>query len=406
VTDELSTPLGQTPKKSPRGLVVPKAVPAGIALILGAALLGFIGWAVIVDDPLGGEPVATISLNPRAADTAKPGGEAAGPNRDQAPSGPAPSITSGEAVPKTSPAGTATVTIIDGVSGKREQVTIPAAQEPGKPAADAKAPLDARLAEASKHGAIPKIGADGTRASEIFASPLAAAAARATGPRVAIVVGRLGVGASMTTEALTKLPAPVAVAFTPYGTDVSRWAARARGEGREVLLQVPMEPFDYPDNDSGPQTLTVSLPADQNMDRLHWAMSRFQGYVGVMNYMGARFLTNEPGVSAVVREAGARGLIYFDDGSATRSLAGQIAGVNNVPFARADVVIDAVQTPSDIDAALARLETLARERGIAVGSANATPVSIERIGRWAKAAGARGVTLVPLSAVTNKPKSS
>ena len=406
MTDELSAPLGQEPKKQLRRPAVPKAVPAAIAGILAVALLGFAGWAVIVDDPLGGEPVATISLHPRAPETAKTGSDGAGIMREQAASPPRSSSAPMENAAKAPAAGTATVTIIDGVSGKREQVTIPASQEPDKPAADAKAPLDARLADASKHGPIPKIGADGTRASEIFASPLAAAAARATGPRVAIVVGRLGVGASMTTEALTKLPAPVAVAFTPYGTDVSRWAARARGEGREVLLQVPMEPFDYPDNDSGPQTLTVSLPADQNMDRLHWAMSRFQGYIGVMNYMGARFVTNEPGVSAVVREAGARGLIYFDDGSATRSLAGQIAGANNVPFARADVVIDAVQTPSDIDAALARLETLARERGIAVGSANATPVSIERIGRWAKAAGARGVTLVPLSAVTNKPKSS
>ncbi len=28
-----------------------------------------------------------------------------------------------------------------------------------------------------------------------------------------------------------------------------------------MLLQVPMEPFDYPDNDPGPQTLLTSLDA-------------------------------------------------------------------------------------------------------------------------------------------------
>ena len=60
----------------------------------------------------------------------------------------------------------------------------------------------------------------------------------------------------------------------------STLVARARGEGHEVLLQVPMEPFDYPDNDPGPQTLLTSLDAGQNIDRLHWLMSRFQGYVG------------------------------------------------------------------------------------------------------------------------------
>ena len=55
-----------------------------------------------------------------------------------------------------------------------------------------------------------------------------------------------------------------------------------------------MEPFEYPDNDPGPQTLLTSLTAEQNTDRLHWLMSRFQGYVGLISYMvqplnGARY---------------------------------------------------------------------------------------------------------------------
>ena len=203
---------------------------------------------------------------------------------------------------------------------------------------------------------IPKIAADGTRASEVYARTPGKATGAAGGARVAIVVGKLGISANGTGEALAKLPAPVTLAFAPYGADLERWVARARGEGHEVLLQVPMEPHDYPDNDPGPQTLLTSLPAEQNIDRLHWFMSRFQGYVGVANYMGARFATDEPAVATVVREAGKRGLIYFDDGAATRSVAGQIAGANNVPFAKADVIIDAVPTPAEIDGALAKLE--------------------------------------------------
>ncbi len=50
----------------------------------------------------------------------------------------------------------------------------------------------------------------------------------------------------------------------PYGADVERLVARARGEGHEILLQVPMEPFGYPDNDPGPQTLLTSLTPEQN----------------------------------------------------------------------------------------------------------------------------------------------
>ena len=159
-------------------------------------------------------------------------------------------------------------------------------------------------------------------------------------PRVAIVIGGLGIGASGTNEALAKLPPAVTFAFAPYGGDLEQIVARARGEGHEVLLQVPMEPFDYPDNDPGPQTLLTSLDAAQNIDRLHWLMSRFQGYVGLANLMGARFTASEPALSPVLREAAKRGLIYVDDGSSQRSLASQIAGANNLAFAKADVVID------------------------------------------------------------------
>ncbi len=135
-------------------------------------------------------------------------------------------------------------------------------------------------------------------------------------------------------------------------------------------------------------------------------MSRFQGYVGIVNYMGARFTATEQAFAPVVRVAAKRGLIYMDDGSSPRSIAGQIAGANNLPFAKADVVLDAVPTPAEIDRALARLEAVARDRGLAIGMASALPISIERLAAWTKGAEGRGITLVPVSAIAVKAKSS
>ena len=59
------------------------------------------------------------------------------------------------------------------------------------------------------------------------------------------------------------------------------------------------------------------------------------------------------------------GLIYVDDGSSSRSIASQLAGTQNLPFAKADVVLDTVPTTVEIDHALARLEMKARDSGIA-----------------------------------------
>ena len=402
--DELNAPLGQRAKKQPRKL--PIVLPQAIAGALGLFVLICAGWALMVDEPLGGEPTAIVKtgLPPAKARVAmptviSPGDPAQGPRSYEGPSPPPPALPP-VASPAAAPApGTNTVTIIDGSTGKRQVVPIAATQ-------DIRAPLDQRLLETSRHGPIPRVAPDGARPAEVYARAKTTMPGRKEGPKVAIVLVGLGVGSNVTQEAVTKLPGPVTFAFVPYGSEVERAAMRARSDGHEVLLQVPMEPFDYPDNDPGPQTLLMSAPAEQNLDRLHWLLSRFQGYVGIANYMGARFTSTEQGLGPVMKETGKRGLIYFDDGSSPRSLAGQIAGANNLPFVKADIALDAVSEPSHIDQALMRLEAAARERGSAVGVAAAVPGTIERLAKWTKAAESRGVVLVPISAVAVKPKSS
>jgi polysaccharide deacetylase 2 family uncharacterized protein YibQ len=268
------------------------------------------------------------------------------------------------------------------------------------------AALDERLTEPSRHGPLPKVAQDGTRPADVFARPVKGIPGKPNAPRVAIVIGGLGVGAAVTGDAIGRLPGPVTFAFSPHGGELGSQVVRARAAGHEVLLQVPMEPFDYPDNDPGPQTLLTSLDAAQNVDRLQWLMSRFQGYVGIANAMGGRFTASEQALAPVLRETAKRGLIYLDDGASARSLASQVAGANNLTFAKADLVLDALPTPADVDRALARLEAMARDRGIAVGLASALPVSIERIAKWTKAAESRVVLLVPITAVVAKAKSS
>jgi len=407
--DELSAPLGQNAKLKRRSFKLPAAVPQAVAGALGLFVLVCAVWALVVDDPLGGEPTAVVATSIAPAKSGgvmpavnAPDDMAQGPRSYDGPDGAAkaqaPTPSPAQLAPTPAP-GTKTVTIIDGSTGKRQQVAIPSAQ-------DARAPVDRRLLENSPHGAIPRIASNGARPAEVYARAAKPLPGQKAGPRVAIVLGGLGISANVTDQAIENLPGPVTLAFPPYGAEVDRAVTRARAEGHEVLLQVPMEPFDYPDNDPGPQTLLTSLSADQNVDRLHWLMSRFQGYVGIANYMGARFTTSAQALAPVLKETAKRGLIYVDDGSSPRSLADQMAGANNLPFAKSQIALDVVPTPAHIDQALTRLEAMARERGTAVGFASALPASIERIAQWAKAAEGRGVLLVPISAVAIKPKSS
>ena len=398
-TNDLSKPLGLRPKKKKQFVVPMWVVSRSIAGALGLCVAVLVGWILFVDEPFGGEPMVMISAG--TSPKPKPGEPSANKSDTAAPAAFAEGEKPGQ-----------TVTIIDGSTGKRQEVSVapagPKANQKANTKAEVKpdATIDPRLLETSRHGQIPKIAPNGARPSEVYAKPPKPQAARSDAPRIAIVIEGLGIGANSTAEALAKLPGEITVAFAPYGTDLERWVARARGEGREVLLQVGMEPFDFPDNDPGPQTLLTSNTAELNVDRLHWFLSRFQGYVGVTSMMGARFTATDQALAPVLRDIGKRGLIYFDDGSSPRSIAGQISGAHNIAFARADAVLDAVPTGKDIDNALARLEATARNRGVAVASASALPVTIDRIANWARGADARGIALVPISAVANRAKTS
>ncbi|MGB6351991.1 MAG: divergent polysaccharide deacetylase family protein [Pseudolabrys sp.] len=396
-SDDLNAPLGQDKRKRllPK---LPVSAPQLVAGALGLSGLIVVAWATFVHDPLGGEPVAVVTTNtPAASKTAR---EADSDGKQHArydgPQGTAPVTPA----PPEAPPGSKTVTIIDGSSGARQQVTIPGNSGTGA------ALLDPKLLETTRHGTIPKIGPDGTRPSARYAHPRQLSSNKKDSPVIAIIVGSLGISASGTADAFVRLPAPVTFALAPYGADLEKLAERARASEHEVLLQVPMEPFDYPDNDPGPQTLLTSLTSEQNIDRLHWLMSRFQGYVGMMSYMGSRFTASEQGLAPVLREAAQRGLIFVDDGSSSRSVAGQLTGSHNLPFAKVDIVLDTVPTPVEIDRALARLEMKARESGTAVGFATAQPGTIARIAEWAKKVESKGILLVPITMVAIKAKSS
>ncbi len=394
--DDLSAPLGQETVRRRRRFRLPFTGVQALAVLLGLFLASFAGFALFNDNPLGGEPMTRIAIRPL-----DPAEEKAA----MAPaSGSEPGVKS--ATKQTGASEQKTVTIIDGSSGARHDVTI-SGEAPDKAATEAApammAGIDQRLLEKSRYGMIP-VAADGLKPFTAYAAEADRAKA-AKMPVVAIVVGGLGVGAAKTTDAIMKLPAAVTLAFTPYGSDPTKLAERARALRHEILLQIPMEPFDYPDNDPGPQTLLTTLAPEQNLDRLYWHLSRFQGYAGIANFMGARFVVTDAVMQPIIREAAKRGLGYFDDGSAPRSLAPSLTAAQTVPFAKADVAVDAVPTALEIDRALAKLEAQAKESGVAVGVASALPISIERISVWTRALESRGVMLVPLTTAMLKSKS-
>lgn len=381
---ELDQPLGQAKRAHaprPYGRWLWRGLTSALVVIFGGLAL----YAALKRDPVGGEPIATAMIRERP---------------------PAPGIAKAPFQPATGeerrgPANASQLETESGVTVVRPGADAPGAiviTVPDDGAIKLAPAPDKRLIERTRHGLLPKIGPDGATPMQVYARPLGPALASKPAGRIAILVGGLGISQSSTSEAIARLPGAVSLAFAPYGADLEKTVQRARSEGHEVFLQVPMEPFDYPDNDPGPHTLLTGPKGTDNLDRLQWVLGRVTGYVGIVNFLGGRLTADDTALTPLLRELAGRGLMVVDDGSSPRSLLASAATKAQIPALKADLALDAVPRAEAIDKELQRLETLARDQGAVVAIASALPVTVERITRWARTLEGKNLVIVPVSA--------
>jgi polysaccharide deacetylase 2 family uncharacterized protein YibQ len=255
------------------------------------------------------------------------------------------------------------------------------------------------LIEDTPDGKLPKVGPDGLRPFDYYARPWSGA----RGTRIAIVVSGLGISQTGTMRAVRDLPEEVTLAFAANGNSLSRWVPEARRNGHEVLLQVPMEPFDYPDNNPGPGTLVTSKGSATNLANLHQDMARMDSYTGIMNYLGGKFLSDPDALQPIMRDIASRGLMFLDDGSTAQSLSGQMAGALSMPHAFASLTLDSEVNETAILKRLDDLERMAARNGSAIGVAAGFDESISAIKKWVDEAQGRGIEIVGVSALADAP---
>jgi polysaccharide deacetylase 2 family uncharacterized protein YibQ len=213
------------------------------------------------------------------------------------------------------------------------------------------------------------------------------------------LLGGMGLNGKLTQKAIKELPGDVTFGFAPYGENLQEQVNRARAQGHEIMLQLPMEPLGYPANNPGPNTLLADAPETDNQKSLRWHMSRFAGYAGITNYMGGRFLATPVSLRPVLAEMKERGLVFLEDAAIAVSSVEDMGKAAGLRTRHADVAIDAAPDAASIQAALAQLEDLAKTNGYAVGTGSGLEMTIDTVAEWAKELEGKGIVLVPVSAV-------
>lgn len=275
----------------------------------------------------------------------------------------------------------------------------------GEPVRDARLPAPATLASADSprpiegpdpallaktpFGMRPAVSRDGRRASTAYAHPFTDDGR----PKVALILGGLGLNRDLTLRAIGTLPPEVTLAFAPYARGLDEWSAKARAAGHEVMIELPMEARG-PDGRSGeilgPAALLTGREPGENLQRLDWLLSRLPAAFGATNYLGTKFSADDEAMKIVLARLQQAGLAYADDtGSVADAAPARLVGAGG-------------GAARDLTA----LETTASKSGRALGKAYLDPAAIDDITKWAEGLGDRGVTLAPASAVISAGKSS
>jgi uncharacterized protein len=385
--DELKQPLHQ------RGLGtrIWAGRPGLLACCYVAIAAGFVGagfWAVKQPMPFAGEPIVVVSIPParEVISTA---------STDPAPSNEAEAEAPEPPLPDVEQVGEPQVAFQEPVRSDTYQQGAATVISPRRPLAAAP---QMKVVEVGTYGQLPRISKTGDKPSRIYERPTSLNVIHSDTPKIAILLGGMGLNEKLTTQAVKDLPADITFAFAPYGDNLQEQVNRARHEGHEVFLQVPLEPIGFPANNPGPKTLAGDASDAENLDALRWHMSRFTGYAGVVNYMGSRYLSMPKAIKPLLTELNKRGVLFLEDGSMALSASENTAKAMQMPIKRAQVVIDSDPNPQAIIAQLTLLEEQATGTGFAVGTGTGLEITINTVREWAKAAAERGIILVPITA--------
>lgn len=255
---------------------------------------------------------------------------------------------------------------------------------------------DPLLLEQSDLGPLPVIGKDGRVPWRVYARPYSLLDER---PRIAVVIAGLGVSETLTQQVIETMPGEVTLSFAAFSKNLKKWIDKSRADGHEVLIDLPMEPVDYPASDPGPRTLLASVPIDQNLRQLEWILSRATGYIGVATYMGSGLGTKPRALNPILAELKGRGLLLVDTRENPISLTGKLAREMGMTVASNESFIDRQPAGKIISKRLAELEDRAKNHGGTVAVAHPLPVTLKHLKPWIASLKGKGLALAPVSAL-------
>jgi polysaccharide deacetylase 2 family uncharacterized protein YibQ len=269
----------------------------------------------------------------------------------------------------------------------------------GKPIIGGSTELYSNLTTPGPYGPLPIKSADGNSALQAYSRPSRLVPSREP---VSLVIGGLGVNRQLTQRAIDVLPADVTLSFAAHSNDLQNWIMKARADGHEVLIEIPMESMGFNPNDPAATRTLKAGDVQANKRHLDWLLSRAQGYFGVINYNGDRFLTRADAAAKTIDRFAQSGLGMISDGDFLTPTLPPLAQSVGLPYAKGFGLIDPEPNVQLITLELDRLASTAANGTSPIGVGFAYPETLQAVTAWIDTLPGQSLQLVPASYQLNK----
>ena len=214
--------------------------------------------------------------------------------------------------------------------------------------------------------------------------------------RVAVIIDNLGARRDVF-DPLRDIRRPLTVAVLP-GLPLSEWTAREAAQaGMEVILDLPMEPYRFPEVDPGPGALLMAMGPQELQAQVGAHLASVPGAVGVTNHMGSRMTEDRTRMRTVLEVLAGRRLFLVDGLASNLSVAYDEAKALGLRAGRRQIVVDHAAGEAGDRVRWDEVAWWAERRGEVIVIAHGHPLTAgllrEYVPRWE----ARGIRLVPVS---------
>jgi hypothetical protein len=217
--------------------------------------------------------------------------------------------------------------------------------------------------------------------------------------RLAIIIDDIGFNNKKEVKEIIDMDVPITLSILPFQPFSLKVAKEAHAGNKEIILHLPMEPYDYPKKNPGNGILTIDMDEKELIEQTEKNLSAIPYIIGVNNHMGSKFTENYERMKIVINILKHRGLFFIDSLTSKKSVGYKIARELGLPVERRDIFLDNNRNIEAIKNELEKLCNISLKKGKAIGIGHPYPNTVKALKEMIPKFREKGIKIVKLSSI-------